>query len=79
MAKAGIREIREHLTRYLRRVAQNHEEVVITDRERPVARLVPVTGPAGRLRSRAALRKSIRAKGMPLSQMLARARDEERA
>lgn len=79
MAKAGIREIREHLTRYLRKLAQNHEEIVITDRDRPVARLVPVAGPAGRLRSRAALRKSIRTKGTPLSQMLTQARDEERA
>lgn len=79
MAKAGIREIREHLTRYLRRVARNQEEILITDRERPIARLVPVTGSVGRLRSRAALRESIRARGTPLSRLLTEMRDEERA
>lgn len=79
MAKVGIREIREHLTRYLRRVARNQEEILITDRERPVARLVPVTGPQGQLRSRQALRQSIRARGTPLSRLLVDARDEERA
>lgn len=79
MAKAGIRDIREHLSRYLRRVTRNHEEITITDRERPVARLVPVVEARGRFRSRKALRQSIEARGAALSDLLVKARNEERA
>ena len=39
----GIRELRADLSRWLRRVRAG-EEVVVTDRGRPVARLVPVDG-----------------------------------
>ena len=78
MAKVGIREIREHLSRYLRRVTRNHEEITITDRDQPVARLVPVAE-QGRLRSRKTLRQSIKPRGTVLSDLLAKARDEERA
>lgn len=79
MAKAGIREIREHLSRYLRRVTRNHEEITITDRDQPIARLVPVTEGRSRFRSRKALRQTIKAKGVPLSELLIKARDEERS
>lgn len=79
MAKAGIREIREHLSRYLRRVTRNHEEITITDRDQPIARLVPVAEGRGRLRSRKALRQSIKPRGVPLSELLIKARDEERS
>ena len=41
MTEAGIRELRDHLSRYLERV-QAGEELTVTDRGRPVARLVPV-------------------------------------
>jgi prevent-host-death family protein len=41
MAEAGIRDLRDHLSRYLDRV-QAGEELTVTDRGRPVARLVPV-------------------------------------
>lgn len=41
MAEAGIRDLRDHLSRYLARV-QAGEELTVTDRGRPVARLVPV-------------------------------------
>ena len=78
MAKAGIREIREHLTRYLRRVTKRQEEIVITDRDRPVAKLVPLAGIAARLQSRRALRDSIKPRGLPLSQHVIAQRDEER-
>jgi prevent-host-death family protein len=79
MPKAGIRQIRENLTRYLRRVARNHEEIVITDREQPIARLVPVAEPANRLRSRQALRASLTPRGTPLSELVVQARNDERA
>ncbi|GGI09189.1 type II toxin-antitoxin system Phd/YefM family antitoxin [Egicoccus halophilus] len=41
MAEAGVRELRDHLSRYLERVRAG-EELTVTDRGRPIARLVPV-------------------------------------
>lgn len=41
MRETGIRELRDHLSRYLELV-QGGEELTVTDRGRPVARLVPV-------------------------------------
>lgn len=43
----GIAELRQHLSRYLRRVEQG-ERLVVTDRNRPVAELgpAPTTGAA---------------------------------
>jgi prevent-host-death family protein len=38
--QAGVRDLRDHLSRYLQLVATG-TEVVVTDRGRPVARLVP--------------------------------------
>ena len=43
MAEAGVRELRDHLSRYLERVKAG-EELTVTDRGRPIARLVPVGG-----------------------------------
>jgi prevent-host-death family protein len=39
--EVGIRELRDHLSRYLDRV-RDGDEVVITDRGRAIARVVPV-------------------------------------
>jgi prevent-host-death family protein len=39
----GIRELRADLSRYVKRV-QNGEDIVVTDRGVPVARLVPMNG-----------------------------------
>jgi prevent-host-death family protein len=44
MAEAGIRDLRDHLSRYLERV-RSGEVLTVTDRGRPIARLVPVDGP----------------------------------
>jgi prevent-host-death family protein len=44
IAGAGIRDLRDHLSRYLERV-RSGEEVTVTDRGQPIARLVPVDGP----------------------------------
>lgn len=41
MDSIGIRELRQHASRYLERVVQG-ESLEITDRGRPVARLIPV-------------------------------------
>lgn len=42
--EAGIRELRDHLSRYLDAVRGGHE-VTVTDHGTAVARLVPVDGP----------------------------------
>jgi prevent-host-death family protein len=42
MERIGVRELRQHASRYLARVAHG-ESLEVTDRGRPVARLVPVT------------------------------------
>jgi prevent-host-death family protein len=39
--EVGIRELRNHLSRYLERV-RHGDEVVVTDRGRAIARVVPV-------------------------------------
>lgn len=44
----GVRELKNNLSRYLEGVRQGGE-VLVTDRGRPVARLVPVDGPTDRL------------------------------
>lgn len=41
MTKIGVRELRQNASRYLRRVEAG-ETIEVTDRGRPVARLVPV-------------------------------------
>jgi prevent-host-death family protein len=44
MAEVGIRELRDNLSRYLERV-RDGEEIVVTDRGRAVARMVPTDQP----------------------------------
>jgi len=41
--EVGIRELRAHLSRYLERV-QEGEDIVVTDRGAPIARIVPMNG-----------------------------------
>jgi prevent-host-death family protein len=41
--EVGIRELRDHLSHYLDRV-RDGDELVVTDRGRAVARVVPVSG-----------------------------------
>lgn len=42
-SEVGIRELRDHLSAWLGAVAAGRE-ITVTDRGRPVARIVPVTG-----------------------------------
>lgn len=42
MERIGVRELRQHASRYLERV-RHGETLEVTDRGRPVARLVPVS------------------------------------
>ncbi len=46
MQSIGIRELRQHASRYLRRV-QAGETLQVTDRGRPVALMVPPPAPGG--------------------------------
>lgn len=41
MARVGIRELRDHLSQYLKRVKAG-EQVIVTERGRAIAQLVPV-------------------------------------
>jgi prevent-host-death family protein len=41
--EVGVRELRAHLSRYLKQVAAG-EEILVTDRGNPVARLTPANG-----------------------------------
>ena len=43
MERIGVRELRQHASRYLARVASG-ETLEVTDRGRPVAMLVPIQG-----------------------------------
>ena len=43
MAEVGIRELRDHLSQFIEQVKAG-DEIVVTDRGRAVARLVPVNG-----------------------------------
>lgn len=43
MERIGVRELRQHASRYLARVAHG-ERIEVTDRGRPVALLVPLPG-----------------------------------
>ena len=68
MKAAGIREARQHLSILLDEVRKGRE-VLITDRGRPVARIVPPSQASARPFSRhARFRASIRLKGRPLSE-----------
>lgn len=43
MAEVGIRELRDHLSKYLDHV-QAGNDIVVTDRGRAIARILPMTG-----------------------------------
>lgn len=46
--EVGVRELKNHLSRYLSQV-QGGDEVIVTDRGRPVARLSAIDSPTQRL------------------------------
>lgn len=46
MDRIGVRELRQNASQYLARVAASREPIEITDRGRPIARLVPIIGNA---------------------------------
>ncbi len=77
MIKAGIKETRQHLTEYLKKV-QAGEEVVITKRGEPIAKISPFKKSLRRkLLSHKTLRDSIHRRGEPLSKIIIGSRKEE--
>ena len=78
MITAGVKEARQHFTEYLSRVEKG-EEVIITKREEPVAKISAIQKKAkGMLLSHKELRDSIMVKGKPLSEIVLESRKEER-
>jgi prevent-host-death family protein len=77
MREAGIREARQNISALLDEVREGRE-IVITDRGRPVARLVPYQPQAARpFESRGGFRGSMPSLDPPLSATLDEQRDEQ--
>lgn len=49
MTKVGIAELKDRLSEHLRAV-ENGAEVIVLDRKRPIARIVPMVAATGRVR-----------------------------
>jgi len=58
LTTVGVRELRDHLSDYLRRVREG-ELLVITDRGRPIGELGPVEGRGNVERARALVRQGV--------------------
>lgn len=76
MIKTGIKEARQNLASLLDKV-QKGEEVLITKRGEPIAKLLP-SGPwiKAALKSHKELRETITATGKPLSKVVSESRTE---
>jgi len=73
---AGIRQARQELSAILEEVRKGRE-VVLTDRGRPVARIVPPLRDSARpVSSRRRFRAGIRLKGHPLSETVVHQRED---
>jgi len=76
MIHAGVREARQNLSALLEEVRKGGE-VLLTDRGKPVARLVPPIARAAKpFRSHAKLRDSITVKGKPVSAIVIEERED---
>ncbi len=74
--KAGIREARQSLSELIEYVKQGRE-IVITDRGKPVARLVPAPARSAKpFRSHAAFRRRMPILDSPLSQTIIEDRED---
>jgi prevent-host-death family protein len=91
--RVGIRELRQNLSVYVRRVREDGREYEVTERGEPVARLTPLEGrPMSKIEQMIADGRIAPARrewndvpgplpartGKPLSQILQEMRDEER-
>ena len=76
MTHAGVREARQNLSALLEEVRKGGE-VLLTDRGKPVARLVPpLVRTAKPFRSHAKLRDSVTVKGKPVSALITEERED---
>jgi prevent-host-death family protein len=75
MKEAGIREARQNLTALIDEVRKGHE-VTITDRGKPVARLVPPRRESKPFAGRAAFRRRMPKLSAPLSDAIIDGRAE---
>ena len=76
MREAGIREARQNLSALIEEVKKGHE-ITLTDRGRPVARLVPSLPPVARpFRGRAAFRHKMPRLKATLTQAILDGREE---
>ena len=73
MRTAGVREARQNLSALLDEVKKGRE-VVITERGRPVARLIPPGSPRGGVPNLATFRRTMPVLDPPLSETLAQER-----
>jgi prevent-host-death family protein len=73
MRTAGVRDARQNLSTLLDEVKRGRE-IVITERGRPVAKLVPPGGPDGGVPNLAAFRRTMPRLDPPLSETIARER-----
>ena len=77
MSKVSVEEAILNFKAFLEQVAAG-EEVIIVDRDKPVARLVPPSIDENVFAEMRQLRESLSVKGESLSQTVIRARQEER-
>jgi len=76
MITTGVKEARKRLSKYLNMVLKG-EEIIITRRDEPIAKLVPVgRSKDGVLGSHADLRAKIQARGQSLSEIVIESREE---
>lgn len=76
MKKAGIREVRQNLSALIDEVSKGRE-ILITDRGRPVARLVSVSGARSkRFPGRSSFRRRMPTMNPPLSETVAENRED---
>jgi len=76
MKEAGIREARQNLSALIHEVGKGHE-ITITDRGRPVARLVPPLPVTSKpFRGRSAFRRKMEKLKPPLSKAIIDGREE---
>ena len=76
MRSAGLTKARQNFSAILKQVRKGRE-VIITDRGRPVARIVPIVRQSARpFSSHRWVREKVRVKGRPLSEDLAVERED---
>ena len=75
MAAINLAQARGHLSELVHK-AQNGEETIIMRRGKPVAKLVPITAPKQRLRSRAELRATLPRARTSSAELIRKLRDE---